>query len=98
MHYRGDAFFSADGATGVLAARRRQGLERLAAVFDEQYGASAAFGSALRDGFSDLRFTDASRVPFPFARAMREHSTSLGRHGVARPRISGTSTATGRSM
>jgi glutamate-1-semialdehyde 2,1-aminomutase len=26
----------------------------------------------LRDGFSDLRFTDANRVPFPFARYMRE--------------------------
>ena len=30
------------------------------------------WGRALREGFSDLRFTDASRVPFPFARAMRE--------------------------
>jgi glutamate-1-semialdehyde 2,1-aminomutase len=26
----------------------------------------------VREGFSDIRFADANRVPFPFARMMRE--------------------------
>jgi glutamate-1-semialdehyde 2,1-aminomutase len=32
-----------------------------------------AWGDAIRSSFSDLRFTDANRVPLPFARFMREH-------------------------
>jgi glutamate-1-semialdehyde 2,1-aminomutase len=31
-----------------------------------------AWGEAIRERFSDLRFTDANRVPFPFVRFMRE--------------------------
>lgn len=62
----------ADGAGALLVDRRRRGLDRLAASFHEQHQQSVSWGRALREGFSDLRFTDASRVPFPFARAMRE--------------------------
>jgi glutamate-1-semialdehyde 2,1-aminomutase len=42
--------------------------ERLAAQFPR----SNQWGESLRNGLSDLRFTDVSRVPFPFASAMRE--------------------------
>ena len=72
-HYSDAEFFRADGAGGALAERRRQGLERLAAFFRGQYPESAAWGERLRESFSDLRFTDANRVPFPFARFMQEH-------------------------
>jgi len=72
-HYSDVEFFRADGAGGPLAERRRQGLERLAAFFRAQYPESAAWGERLRESFSDLRFTDANRVPFPFARFMQEH-------------------------
>lgn len=63
---------SADGAGPAWMERRRQGLDRLAARLQAQYGQSIAWGHAIREGFSDLRFTDASRVPFPFMRVMRE--------------------------
>jgi glutamate-1-semialdehyde 2,1-aminomutase len=71
-HYADDAFFRADGAPAAWVARRRAGLERLAAVFGERHPRSAAWGASLRASFSDLRFTDANRVPFPFARFIRE--------------------------
>jgi len=65
-------FFRADGADEPWAARRRQGLERLAAGLRAAYPRSRAWAAEVGPGFSDLRFTDANRVPFPFARVMRE--------------------------
>ena len=70
--YSDEQFFQADGAGPDAVAGRRRGLERLADSLREQYPASRAWGTAIREGFSDLRFTDANRVPFPFARVMRE--------------------------
>jgi glutamate-1-semialdehyde 2,1-aminomutase len=73
FHYTDDQFFQADGAGEACVARRRAGIERLSSFLRAQYPASAGWGDSLRDSFSDLRFTDANRVPFPFARFMREH-------------------------
>ena len=70
--YSDEQFFQADGVDPVTVSSRRRGLERLATTLHEQYPASRAWGTAIREGFSDLRFTDANRVPFPFARVMRE--------------------------
>jgi glutamate-1-semialdehyde 2,1-aminomutase len=69
-HYAGDDFLSADGAPATLVARRRQAIDRLADELGEQYAQSAGIGRSLRERVSDLRFADASRVPFPFAREM----------------------------
>jgi glutamate-1-semialdehyde 2,1-aminomutase len=44
----------------------------LAAYFREHCPKSIAWGNEVRASFSDLRFTDANRVPFPFMRSMRE--------------------------
>ena len=73
FHYDDDQFFQADGAGEAWVARRRAGIERLSEALRQQYPASSAWGVALRESFSDLRFTDANRVPVPFARFMREH-------------------------
>jgi glutamate-1-semialdehyde 2,1-aminomutase len=73
FHYTDDQFFQADGADETWIERRRTGIERLSRFLRAQYPAAAAWGDALRESFSDLRFTDANRVPFPFARFMREH-------------------------
>jgi glutamate-1-semialdehyde 2,1-aminomutase len=70
--YTGEDFFRADGADQPTVTRRQQALARLAAHFQETYPQSIAWGNAIREGLSDLRFTDAGRVPFPFARVMRE--------------------------
>jgi glutamate-1-semialdehyde 2,1-aminomutase len=67
-----DELLRADGAAGPWLERRRAGLCELASVLQTQYARSIAWGNAVRDGFSDLRFTDVSRVPFPFVRTIRE--------------------------
>jgi glutamate-1-semialdehyde 2,1-aminomutase len=71
--YDDEGFFRADGAPDPWPARRRVALERLARRFGAEHPKSTAWSERLREGFSDLRFTDATRVPFPFARYMREH-------------------------
>jgi glutamate-1-semialdehyde 2,1-aminomutase len=70
--YVGDEFYRADGADDATAAKRRHALDRLAGYFQEHHAKSTAWGHDIREGLSDLRFTDAGRVPFPFARVMRE--------------------------
>ena len=71
-HYSEDELLRADGANDALVTRRRHGLDDLATTLRAQFAQSAAWGNVIREGFSDLRFTDASRVPFPFMRVMRE--------------------------
>jgi glutamate-1-semialdehyde 2,1-aminomutase len=71
-HYTGDEFFSADGADAAVVSRRRSALDRLASSLSVRNGQSAEWGSRIREGFSDLRFADANRVPFAFAPVMRE--------------------------
>ncbi len=70
--YTEEEFFRADGAAGPWVERRKQALDQLAALLQTQHQQSIAWAKALCDSFSDLRFTDANRVPFPFARVMRE--------------------------
>jgi glutamate-1-semialdehyde 2,1-aminomutase len=71
-HYSGDAFFTADGADSGLVDRRMRALDRLSASLGSRFSRSAEWGDSIREGFSDLRFADANRVPFPFAPLMRE--------------------------
>src|SRR5262249_22064266 len=58
-HYEGAALFTADGAGDPWVDRRQEGLDRLAGRLRAQYGQSSAWGTVLRESFSDLRFTDA---------------------------------------
>jgi len=71
-HYSEDAFYRADGAAQPLGARRREALDRLSRQLRDQYAKSIRWAESIRDGFSDLRFTDANRVPLAFAGVMRE--------------------------
>lgn len=70
--YLGDDFFRADGAAANWVERRKQAFEKLAEYFRVNSSQSLAWGQAIRESFSDLRFTDTNRVPFPFVRVMRE--------------------------
>jgi glutamate-1-semialdehyde 2,1-aminomutase len=71
-HYSDETFHCADGAGEPWITRRREGLDRLARQLREAYPASTAWAESLRGSFSDLRFTDANRVPPAFAGLMRE--------------------------
>jgi len=68
----GEAFYSADGCDKETVERRKSGLERLAAEFRTKFASSIAASSSLLNGISDLRFTDSSRVPFPFQKQIRK--------------------------
>src|SRR4030095_7781999 len=70
--YSDEEFMRADGAGERWVELRKQAIDRLAGFFQAQCGKSIAWGHELRESFSDLRFTDANRVPFPFMRVMRE--------------------------
>ncbi len=70
-------FFAADDAPAEVAAQRRQGFQALAATLNTRHARSIAMTKDARRSISDLQFTGAYRVPFPFSPWLREH-LSLG--------------------
>ncbi len=70
--YSDEEFMRADGADARWVQLRKQAINRLSDNFKARCTKSIAWGNEVRESFSDLRFTDANRVPFPFARMMRE--------------------------
>jgi glutamate-1-semialdehyde 2,1-aminomutase len=80
-----ERFLRADGAGERWVEERRDALTSLAREFAERSPKSAAWNERIREGLSDLRFADANRVPFPFARLMRERfntaSVAVASHG-----------------
>jgi glutamate-1-semialdehyde 2,1-aminomutase len=74
--YDESQFFRADGAPEDIAAARRAGFMRLAAVFAERFSKTAEFTGDIANEVSDLQFTSRYRVPFQFSRYVREHFKS----------------------
>ena len=72
LSYSEQDVWGADGAEERWVQLRKDAIERLSAYFQTQCTKSIAWGNDIRGSFSDLRFTDANRVPFPFARTVRE--------------------------
>jgi len=70
-------FFQADDAPAAVAEQRRGAFFALAATLNERHAKSIAMTRAAREGVSDLQFTSAYRVPFPFSPYLRQH-LSLG--------------------
>jgi len=73
--YGEDQFFGADGATEETQVRRRAAFHRLGELYRQRYAQSAALTAQARASLSDLQFTGAYRVPFPFSRFVREQLT-----------------------
>jgi glutamate-1-semialdehyde 2,1-aminomutase len=71
--YDDDRFFRADDAPGDVAADRRAGFMRLAALYAQRFSKSAQATSEVEASISDLQFTARYRVPFQFARGVRRH-------------------------
>ena len=71
--YGPDRFFNADGVPDAVAERRRQGFERLAALYAQRFAQGAALTAQAAEGLSDLQFTGRYRVPFPFSAMVRQH-------------------------
>jgi glutamate-1-semialdehyde 2,1-aminomutase len=74
-HYTFDEarFFRADDAPDDVAAKRRRGFDRLAGGFREQFAESQRLTAEAAPRISDLQFTAAYRVPFPFSEHVRRH-------------------------
>jgi glutamate-1-semialdehyde 2,1-aminomutase len=66
-------FFSSDDVPNEVAARRRDGFMRLAKLYGERFAETRRLTAELREGMSDLQFTDAYRVPFQYNRMVQEH-------------------------
>lgn len=71
--YTEEEFFAADDAPLEVSARRREGFRRLADGFRSRHPRSIAQSAQAAERLSDLQFTRAYRVPFPFSRHLREH-------------------------
>lgn len=71
--YDGARFFRCDDPPEEIAARREAGFGRLADLFRIRFAKTARLSAEIKDGVSDLQFTDAYRVPFQFSRMVREH-------------------------
>ncbi|WP_444997433.1 aminotransferase class III-fold pyridoxal phosphate-dependent enzyme [Aliikangiella sp. IMCC44359] len=59
-------FFSSDGAPEVIAHSRKMGLERLKNKALDESGNTFHFLAGLQSSISDVAFTSAYRVPFPY--------------------------------
>ena len=68
-----DRFFQSDGAPPAIADVRRRGFARLAAHLSAVATSTIARSETLSAGVSDLQFTGAYRVPFPYRAYVRRH-------------------------
>jgi glutamate-1-semialdehyde 2,1-aminomutase len=66
-------FFRVDGAPDNIAAQRRTGFMRLAALYAERFANTARLTSEVEPILSDLQLTANYRVPFQFNRMVRSH-------------------------
>ena len=66
FEYDKDAFFVSDAAPESVARIRRAGLERLRRQVRQSAPTTVRMSEALQEDISDIRFTTAYRVPFPY--------------------------------
>ena len=66
-------FFRSDSPPEDIAARRQAGFARLSTLTRERFKKTAQLTAEIKDGISDLQFTEAYRVPFQFSRFVCEH-------------------------
>jgi glutamate-1-semialdehyde 2,1-aminomutase len=67
------AFFDSDGAPPDIAERRKAGFDGLARDYKRRFVNTIVIKSEIKEGISDLQFTDAYRVPYQYSRLVREH-------------------------
>ncbi len=75
FQYEERAFFGSDNAAPDVIARRKAGFRRLAETFSERFPKTMAMTAEARATLSDLQFTGAYRVPFPYSSYLRKHLT-----------------------
>jgi glutamate-1-semialdehyde 2,1-aminomutase len=68
-----ERFFVSDGAPEAVAERRRRGFARLSDALRQRTHETVRRTDALASGISDLQFTAAYRVPFPYRAYVNRH-------------------------
>ena len=71
--YDSKEFFNSDGASDAVVKQRQAGFERLIKLFDEKSPKTMAFYNQLESSISDVAFTNAYRVPFPYRKYLGQH-------------------------
>jgi glutamate-1-semialdehyde 2,1-aminomutase len=71
--YGESRFFCSDDAPDDVAALRRAGFKRLAAIYAERFRESNRLTAEVADKISDVQFTKAYRVPFQYAGLVRQN-------------------------
>lgn len=70
FEYNENQFYCCDGAPEAVAQKRRHGLDRLRQQAKSRSPNTIAFSGSLEDSISDVRFTSAYRIPFPYRSVM----------------------------
>ncbi|MAV88442.1 MAG: glutamate-1-semialdehyde 2,1-aminomutase [Rhodospirillaceae bacterium] len=70
--YDEDRYYCSDGAPENVASRRRDAMMQLGNRLSQNSSKSIEFGASLEDSISDVRFTSAYRVPFPYRKLLAE--------------------------
>jgi len=65
--------FRSDDPPEETATARRAGFMRLAKLYAERYPQTMRLTTDVKDGISDLQFTDTYRVPFQFRELVQRH-------------------------
>lgn len=73
FEYGPQQFFVSDGAPPDIARKRRERFDALCRHFQQQSARSAEFTEALESSVSDVHFTNAYRVPFPYRNFVTTH-------------------------
>jgi len=78
FEYDEDSFYCSDGAPGAIALKRKSGLQLLVDQNRQCTPDSNDFSASLEDSISDVHFTSAYRVPFPYRKfLMKELKSGL---------------------
>ena len=67
-----EAFFRADEAPASVASMRREGFERLSALYAERFARTRALSREMAGSIPDIEFTSTYRVPFQFGPIVKE--------------------------
>lgn len=70
FEYDQEHFFACDGAPNDIVDKRKQGVHDLDKINNSQNNRSTQFVESLEDSISDVQFTTAYRVPFPFRKQL----------------------------
>jgi glutamate-1-semialdehyde 2,1-aminomutase len=73
FEYSGDQFFSSDGAPLSVAIQRRESFEKLGEKIKATAPQSIELYGSLDDCISDVHFTNAYRVPYPYRQYVQQH-------------------------